>query len=287
MIPSISVGWYSCASTTSSGFDVFKTTFDGESDGRSWSSVFDNSASAAISVNSAALTSGGAGFSSGHSAAASASSTPKPMPTLKKSSNAGAIAGGVVGGLAAIGLAVVAVVFLLSRRKHKRADGTAGAAAATGPAGGPGPNMSQQQYGASGHGHDAMGAAGAVGAAGFYNQHKQDHGQQQYQNADGTYLASGKGNHDSMHQQNSPLSPAPPYANGHDGASTPASELPGDHIHSQAPLQQSPTGPMSGEASTVGGQQHYNAYQAPAELSSDQAYPRHSPAGNPVYEAPS
>jgi hypothetical protein len=50
--------------------------------------------------------------------------TPSPTPTPKPSNNTGAIAGGVVGGLAVLGLAIGGVIFLLMRRKKNKSPDT-------------------------------------------------------------------------------------------------------------------------------------------------------------------
>jgi hypothetical protein len=47
--------------------------------------------------------------------------TPTPTPTATGGSNAGAIAGGVVGGIAAISIAAAALFFFLRRRQHQQA----------------------------------------------------------------------------------------------------------------------------------------------------------------------
>jgi hypothetical protein len=130
------MGFYSCASTYSASFASFWTTSAGEKDGRAWSPLYANAASAASTAAPFHLTTaslntvGGfqaSGLPSTNSAAATSSSGPGsssgsglPINIGKKKSNAGAIAGGVVGGLAALGAIAFGIIFFMLRKKKSK-----------------------------------------------------------------------------------------------------------------------------------------------------------------------
>ncbi|KAL1902734.1 hypothetical protein Sste5346_001177 [Sporothrix stenoceras] len=111
-----------------------------------------------------------------------------PTGSTSKKSNAGAIAGGVVGGVAGLALIGLGVFFLLRRNNTNKVNNVGGAPGAPG-AGAPGPNggqppMGQQPYYVAPGGGDpntagyaaagaAAGGVAGLGAAAAYQQHQQ------------------------------------------------------------------------------------------------------------------
>jgi hypothetical protein len=167
MIPRSSIGFYSCASTFFSEFDDFETTYSGEVGVRTWKKIYDTDAAAASSqlipttslgngkpgfvltaaagsgTDGAAATTDAAGAAATTDAAGSSSSKTGKIGKKGKKSSVGGIAGGVVGGLLALGAIVLGIIFLLLKKKKNKNNVTPAVAGAPGV----GPDMSQQpQY---------------------------------------------------------------------------------------------------------------------------------------------
>lgn len=158
---SLKVYGYFCNDEAVSTMQPILTTYSGETDGRAFSaSVLDDTTTLDSTAAQTETFGGGAHSSSTTSTRSTASgtsgtSTPTPTPAAKKS-NTGAIAGGVVGGVAGLALIALAVFFILrSQRKKNGIQGTPGAAPAGAPGYGPG-------------GAPLAGAAVAGAAAGGY-----------------------------------------------------------------------------------------------------------------------
>ncbi|KAK3397279.1 hypothetical protein B0T20DRAFT_394412 [Sordaria brevicollis] len=148
---------YFCGTLSGSRVQSAKTTWDGETDGRTFLTYSNTGASSTLAVptiesssssNRASSTvssssSGTVGL--GGSSTDSADDTDQPEPKKEKGgSNLGAIIGGAVGGLAVIGLVILGIVWMM-RRKRNNNDNTnntpdtpamSTAAAAGGPGGG-------------------------------------------------------------------------------------------------------------------------------------------------------
>ncbi|KAK3063776.1 hypothetical protein LTS18_012857, partial [Coniosporium uncinatum] len=106
MMPDTSIGFFQCDSTTYSLLEEFDSTFSGDTDGRTWSTLFDTGV--AVAPDSTSPSSGGA-----------APSSPLAPVEQKKKAPVGAIVGGVVAGLAFLCGIIGAVVFYLKRSKRQ------------------------------------------------------------------------------------------------------------------------------------------------------------------------
>ena len=127
-IPDINVAWFSCDSVSITTFEIFLTTFVGETDDRTWSEVYDTPSSPIYSKFSLSYGTG-AGFTQastlGTSSATPHSTTTSAAATTTSSgggggggsSNAGAIAGGVVGGIAVLALAGFGIFYIIHRKR--------------------------------------------------------------------------------------------------------------------------------------------------------------------------
>lgn len=106
-----------------------------------------------IFITSATVTAPSSTISASGAAAASEGSNAGTVTSNKSSSNVGAIAGGVVGGLAALVALALGIFYLMRRKRNDRASASAAAAAAAAAAGGtaykptPSAPPMQQQYG--------------------------------------------------------------------------------------------------------------------------------------------
>lgn len=166
MIPRSSIGFYSCASTFSSDFDRFETTYSGQVAVRTWKKVYDTDSAAASSVlipttslgtgkgfvltaaassgsDGAAATTDAAGAAAATDGAGSSTGSTGKIGKKGKKSSVGGIVGGVVGGLLALGAIVAGIIFVLLKKKKNKNNATPAVAGAPGA----GPDMSQQpQY---------------------------------------------------------------------------------------------------------------------------------------------
>lgn len=136
------MGFYSCDSVTTSAFQVFETTYDGESPTATWlalrSSDFEDllddatstftsrttSAGRSLTRASASNTESGTETASGRSTSGGAIFTTPPIPSVseaKPSAPIGAIIGGVIGGLAVLGGLIGLLIFFLFKKKKKAA----------------------------------------------------------------------------------------------------------------------------------------------------------------------
>ncbi|CAK7208700.1 hypothetical protein SBRCBS47491_000180 [Sporothrix bragantina] len=155
---SLKVYGYFCNDVAISTMQAILTTYSGETDGRSFSASLlndgsldstaaqtetfggDGSGSTTTSAHTTSSTSGGGG-SNGNTTPTPTPPTPTPTPAPKKSTNTGAIAGGVVGGVAGLALIGAAIFFILRhQRKNSAMTPAAGAPGAAGaaPGGAPG-----------------------------------------------------------------------------------------------------------------------------------------------------
>lgn len=160
---SLKVYGYFCNDEAVSTMQPILTTFSGETDGRSFSaSILDTSI---VSTADETETFGGSphstttsGGSTKTTSGGGSSGTTSVAPAPAKKSNTGAIAGGVVGGVAGLALIGAAVFFILrSQRKKNGMQGSPGAA--PGAPGGPG---GAPLAGAAVAGAAAGGVAGAA-----------------------------------------------------------------------------------------------------------------------------
>lgn len=116
LVPSISAVAFQCASTFSSDFGIMETTFAGETDGRTWSALY-NTASASIFNGASTIQTTSPRIISNIPTPTPTPPTPTPTPTPQQSSSSVApIAGGVVGGLVVVGAAAICILLLLRRR---------------------------------------------------------------------------------------------------------------------------------------------------------------------------
>ncbi|KAF2103763.1 hypothetical protein NA57DRAFT_69973 [Rhizodiscina lignyota] len=155
-MPGLSATYYSCDSVTTDVLQPFLTTFQGETDGRTWTGLYDTSSGGSSntvnfqtptsrSVGSTTTSSEGETSTSGSGNSSSDASGSSPTPSKKSSTPVGAIVGGVVGGLAVIGIAVGAIVWFCLRNKRKEKAGAAGGVSQQPGLPGP-PPMDQTQY---------------------------------------------------------------------------------------------------------------------------------------------
>lgn len=305
MIPGISVGWFSCASTFYSEFVDFETTWAGENDGRTWSKVYNtlgtsNGLDTSLTDISTNAFLGGTIAPISSTGGSAGTSTPKPS---KSSTPVGAIVGGVVGGLAAIGAIVGLIVFLLLRRRKPQNQPTANGGVTTvggAPSQGPGPNMAQPQtqsvYGAPNDYQPQQEGQGL--SASYYAAGKQDYSPNAPQGAFGGGAAAKiHGGPQVQHQEaQPPLSPAPPYSQPAvpAGGVSPVGSLPPNiqelnaaNMRPQYPPQQGTQQPMGGVAAIGGpppGMQYHG--QQVQELPTQYATTLHTVEGQPIYEAP-
>jgi hypothetical protein len=127
------MGFYSCAASTLKTFAQFLTTYNGEEDGRSWLPLYDTTSSdgvfsTPVFLESSVTFNTGGGFGtalantagSASTVTAGGSSSGLGIATTKKSAPIGAIAGGVIGGLAVIALAAAGTIILCTRQRKNR-----------------------------------------------------------------------------------------------------------------------------------------------------------------------
>jgi hypothetical protein len=125
------MGFYSCASTFTSGLAPFLTTYAGENDGRSWSPLYDNGGTISGTFSTpgfllsatGAGTVGGLGSLTSHSSPSATTTTGSSgssnnVNTTKKTTKIGPIIGGVVAGLLVIGLIAFAIIFLCMKKRQ-------------------------------------------------------------------------------------------------------------------------------------------------------------------------
>jgi hypothetical protein len=228
--------------------DTVLFTFNGETDGRSWTAEYYSGASASSLGGILTITSSLV-LSSSSSASSGTSTSPGSTTEPAKSTNVGPIVGGVVGGLAVIGATACGVIFLLLRRRKRKNDL---AAAASGTPGEAGPPTVYPQY------NPNTGAAGGVdagGAAGYYNHDNKAQMAQMppYPQTPGNQYPGGG--------QQQKYEPSSPYQD-NNRVST-FSEAPHSYV---LPYQPS-------------------MHQVPMELDASSSVPHHG-QGQPIYEAP-
>ena len=150
-VPGMNMGFYSCDSVTTSAFQEFETTFSGQSGRATWLALRSSDFDALLDTSTSGTTTR-TRTSDTPSTDTSTTSSRRPFTTTPvpcsgsdcdddddSSTPIGAIVGGVVGGLAALGLLAGAIIFFLfKKRKNKK-----NAAAAGGAAPGTDPHMSQ------------------------------------------------------------------------------------------------------------------------------------------------
>jgi len=298
MVPGVSIGWYSCASTFFSEFVEFDTTYIGENDGRSWTKVYNtltssNGLDLTVTESSNAFHTGNIATTAGSGGSAS---TVTVTPSNKsKSTPVAAIAGGVVGGVVAIGAVLAGVLWFCLRQRKQNKDQTAAnegsAAAATTPGQGPAPDMAQQHpqvesvYGAPG-GYQPPPQNPPQGlASDYYGPGKQDYMQNPQNPYDPTMAAKIHGSPQITQQEmHAPVSPAPPYSQviAPAGGISPAGSPPPNvqEMHAQMPTY----GQYQNMQQNMGG---VPPNQPPVqELPTQFATTLHNAEGQPIYEAP-
>jgi len=125
MMPDTSIGFFQCDSTTYSLFEEFDSTFSGETDDRTWSTLYDTSSGSSIISRPASASQifepNAPVASDPPSPPSGGATTSSPLPAVeqKKKAPIGAIVGGVVGGLAVLGGLIGATIFLLKRSKRQ------------------------------------------------------------------------------------------------------------------------------------------------------------------------
>lgn len=297
-VPGINVGFFSCDSVSQTGtFDAFLTTFNGETDARTWEALYDTDtgSSPAKIVTSSLGSSNAFGSEFGNvvtvtvkngpvSTTSGPPYTPNPKATTKKTS-IGPIIGGVVGGIAVIGAIIAGVIVVMFMKKGKN---NANAAAALPPTNmnntppgqppppqgpypqGPYPPQQQQQY---------------------PQQYQQ---QQQFdQNAvspNPDYFAAGKTDQNYYVKQDGgaqiteqavpvtplpPTSPAPPYVQPVQQGRESWNQSPPAQIPPPQMMQQVPYQPP----------QLQSQGPAPVELGTNASTPQRNAEGRPIYEA--
>ncbi|KIW04557.1 uncharacterized protein PV09_04309 [Verruconis gallopava] len=291
-VPGMSMGFYSCDSVSASTFDVFETTFSGETNAKTWTALRESDFSSLLasdvsSVTGSGLRSGGITLtnsvpSSSSTVSSSSSSTATQIISNdKKSTPVGAIVGGVVGGIAVLGAIIGAVVFFLLKNKKNKPAPVAPAA--------PGNDPHMSQYGApnttpGGPGYYQAPGAGNTASGYFAPATAKMDGSDTKYGGQSTIIES---NVPAL----TPASPAPAYsAPGEQGVqqpqmlpspagSPPPQTDPRFSAVSQAPSAYVPPGYQAPP-------QHTYAQQpaAPVELGSTYAIPTQH-QGRPVYEA--
>jgi len=267
-IPVIGVTYYSCASTAYSKFMTFQTTYSGEADGRTWSKVYASGSSTGYSLPATGSLFG------------SDSTTTPVSPTItesskKKSTPLGAIVGGVVGGLAIIGLAGAGLALLLLRRRKPNnvapAANLGTAAVGQAPPQGPAPNMTVQQATQSMYGAPAVYQPQQNGsAAEYYTGGKQDYPP----NAAGGMAKLG-GPQVTQQEIKPPTSPAPPYNHPVPQQNMGVNTI-GGPPNVQGGYQQQP----------MGGHPQMMQQNVVQELPAQFATTMHNAHGEPIFEAP-
>ncbi|KAI1492992.1 hypothetical protein F5X96DRAFT_294454 [Biscogniauxia mediterranea] len=129
---------YYCDTLSYSTPQQLYTTYDGESDGRSFTPVVVTVSDLTSGTNSDILATGGASTSSEPSSSStSGSSNDNNSGSSSSSPNVGAIVGGVVGGVAVLALLALGIFFIVRHNKKKKNNPPAAAAQQ--------PGMQQQQ----------------------------------------------------------------------------------------------------------------------------------------------
>ncbi|KAF2663484.1 hypothetical protein BT63DRAFT_461210 [Microthyrium microscopicum] len=247
--PDITATNWICGTATGSTKDVISFTYLGESDNRSWSAYYYSGSSASSTgLLSSAVSAAPVAASSSSS---SSSSTPTPPPAPVAKSNAGAIAGGVVGGVAVLAALAFGVFFLLHRNKKNKNAAPIQADHAAPNSGYP----QQQGYPQGQSPGQHMAAAPVAGAAaGFYGQeHKPG-----------------------MSEMASPTQS--PNA----GYGYPAKV--GDNAYS--PQTDNRVSTFSETGAPAPAYQPPQHMAAPMELDATSAVPHSNPQGQPIYEVP-
>lgn len=235
-MPGIDIGWYSCGSISRTEYDTFLSTFIGETDGRSWTTLYDDATSGSatkVKVSSAGSSnafgsiSGGAtatttvnnGASSTISSGAVSTGTTNTKP---KKTSIGPIIGGIAGGLAVIGAIIAGLILLFMKKKKTGTPAVAPDTTNVNNAPPMGPDMRQSVYGQP---PPPQGYP-----QGPYPAPQQQYPQQQFDHQNGAALnpghfAAGKFDQNSYGKQDGPqvteqsvppsplppTSPAPPY----------------------------------------------------------------------------
>ncbi|KAK3949346.1 hypothetical protein QBC32DRAFT_266931 [Pseudoneurospora amorphoporcata] len=146
---------YFCGTLSGSRVQSAKTTYDGETDGRTFLTWTNSGSSSTLAVPTIESSTSARGASSTASSSSSGtvglggtSTDPadpnQPEPKKEKGgNNIGAIVGGVVGGLAVIGLVILGIVWMVRRKKRTNTPDTpaTSAAAAAAPPGGGHPGL--------------------------------------------------------------------------------------------------------------------------------------------------
>lgn len=306
-VPGINVGFFSCDSVSQTGtFDAFLTTFDGETDARTWEALYDTDtgSSAAKIVTSSLGSSNAFGSEFGNVVTVTVNNgpvsttpgptyTPSPKTTTKKTS-VGPIIGGVVGGLAVIGAIIAAVIVTLMKKRKNNAN----AAAALPPTNinnAPPANsdMRQSMYG------QPPPPQGPYPQCPYPPQQQQQYpqGYQEQQQFDQNavfpnpgYFAAGKTDQNYYVKQDGgaqvteqpvpltplpPTSPAPPYVQ-------PVQQ--GRESWNQSPPAQSPP-PQMMQQGPYQPPQLQSQEPAPVELGTNASTPQRNAQGRPIYEA--
>ena len=290
MVPGISVGWYSCASTYYTAFVEFDTTYAGENDGRTWSKVYNT-----LTSSNGLETSEGSAAASGGSAA-----TVTVAPSSKKSTPVAAIAGGVVAGVVVIGAVIAGVLIIICLRKRGKTNpttanqGGATAAAATAPGPAPAPDMTQQQppiqsmYGAPGGYYPVPQNPPQGLASEYYGNTKQEYAQNPQGAYDPVAAAKMHGSPQVTQQEmHASVGPAPPYSQvmAPAGGISPAGSPPPNVQELNAQMPQ--YGQLPGMQQQMGGAGGQSPVQNQAqELPTQYATTLHNAQGQPIYEAP-
>jgi hypothetical protein len=285
----MTMGWFSCDSIIGSTFTPFPSTYVGEVAAHAWTPVYDSSSTGLPKISSVTSISGGGGFGalqSSSSTTASGKSTATTggqgqggntaAPSSK--TNVGAIAGGVVGGIAILGATIFGIVFLCMRKRRARAAENDAATAQNAAAA----NQYQQPPMAGQYQQPPVGGQYQQPPMGGQYMQQQDPRQSYYQ------------------------SPQDPSKQGYMTAVSPMSDPRGSIVSgmSPPPNYQTPQNmgpvPMNGQAPSSYGGPSPTSYQAPSppqhpaavELGTNQvltpynqAIPTHDAQGRPVYEA--
>ncbi len=276
-IPTIGGTYYSCASTAYSKFVTFETTYAGENDGRTWSKAY-ASGSSTLPI-SPIVGSGSSTLQISPIVGSGSTTTPISPPVTTASSKStpiGAIAGGVIGGIVFIGIAITALLFLLLRPRKPNEVAVVATAAGPAPGQGPAPNMTEQQATQSTYGAPASFQLQQDPSAAGYYAGKQD------------YLTKFSGPQVSQQEIKPPTSPTPPYSHPVPQQNTgiPSFGGPPPNVHYQFQQQQPMGGPPPGMGVVPTGGPPQMGHHVIQELPAQFATTMHNSAGDPIFEAP-
>jgi hypothetical protein len=288
------MGWFSCDSIIGSTFTPFPSTYVGEVAAHAWTPVYD-SASSALPKASGSSIAGGGGFTvlgDGPSSASSASGkstatsggqgqgSNTAAPSSK--TNVGAIAGGVVGGIAILGATIFGIVFLCMRKRRARAAETDTAIAQNGAAA----NQYQQPPMAGQYQQPPVGGQYQQPPVGGQYMQQQDPRQSYYQPPQDpskqgymTSVSPMTDHRGSVVSSMSPgMSPPPNYQTPQNMGAVPMNgQSPSNYGGPSPTSYQTPSPPQHPAAVELGTNQVLTPY--------NQAIPTHDAQGRPVYEA--